>query len=151
MSEIKRIFNELESLYYGNAFHGPALKEILESVTAKQALAKPIANAHNIWELVLHIVGWNKVFLLGLEGKILDAPEDGDFPIINDTSEQAWQKTLIHLKENIDEMLEKISKLPDSNLNVNIPDKDYNLRFVIGGILNHIVYHSGQIALLKKA
>jgi uncharacterized damage-inducible protein DinB len=151
MSEIKRTIKELENLYYGNAFHGPALKEILEGVTATQALAKPISNGHNIWELVLHTVGWNKVFLLGLEGKILDQPEDGDFPIINDTSEQAWQKTLVQLKENIDEMLEKISNLSDSHLDVNIPDKDYNLRFVIGGILNHIVYHSGQIALLKKA
>ncbi len=151
MSEIKRIINELQSFYYGNAFHGPALKEILEGVTAKQALAKPIPNGHNIWELVLHIVGWNKVFLAGLEGRILDVPEDGDFPVINDTSEQAWQKTLVQLKENIDEMLEKISKLSDSHLDANVTGKDYNLRFVIRGILNHIVYHSGQIALLKKA
>ncbi|MBL8196640.1 MAG: DinB family protein [Blastocatellia bacterium] len=151
MSEIKTTFDELQSLYYGNAFHGPALKEILEGINATQALAKPIPNAHNIWELVLHILGWNKVFLLGLEGKILDVPEDGDFPIINDTSQQAWQKTLVQLKENIDEMLEKISKLSEAHLGVNIPGKDYNLRFVIGGIFNHIVYHSGQIALLKKA
>lgn len=151
MSEAKRFFNELKSIYYANAWHGPALKEVLEGITAPQALAKPIANGHSIWELVLHVTGWNGVFLLALEGKSASEPEQGDFPLINDTSEKAWQEVLAKLDQDYEKLLSKVSNLTDEQLNQKIVDKDYNLRLMLRGTINHNIYHTGQIALLKKA
>jgi len=151
MSEVKRFFNELQSIYYANAWHGPALKEVLAEVTAAKAKAKPIKDGHSIWELVLHINGWNKVFLLALAGKSASEPEQGDFPIINDTSEEAWQKVLAELDQDYKSLLSALSKLKDEQLNEQVIDKDYNLRLFLRGTINHNVYHTGQIALLKKA
>ncbi|KAF0247575.1 MAG: hypothetical protein FD167_3023 [bacterium] len=151
MSETKRFFNELKSIYYANAWHGPALKEVLTGITAAQAKAKPITEGHSIWELVLHISGWNSVFLLALEGKSVNEPEGGDFPIINDTSENAWQKVLAQLDQDYEKFLSAISSLRDERLNDKVVGKDYNFRLMLRGIINHDIYHTGQIALLKKA
>jgi uncharacterized damage-inducible protein DinB len=150
MSEAKRFFNELKSIYSGNAWHGPALKEVLDGVKASEAKLKAIENAHSIWEIVLHIRGWNNVFLSALEGKYLDSPEDGDFPEIVDTSEEAWKKVLSELDEDYEKLLIVISGLTEEALNKKIAGKDYNVRLWLRGTVNHNLYHTGQIALLKK-
>jgi uncharacterized damage-inducible protein DinB len=151
MSETKRFFSELKSIYYANAWHGPALKEVLAGVTAAQAATKPITNGHSIWELILHIIGWNGVFLLALAGKSVTAPEQGDFPAVNDTSEEAWQKLLGQLDQDYEKLLNAVSSLTEEQLNQKALGKDYNLRLMLRGTINHNIYHTGQIALLKKA
>jgi uncharacterized damage-inducible protein DinB len=150
MSESKRFLNELKSIYFSNAWHGPALKEVLNGITATQALLKPIANGHSIWELILHLIGWNEVFLAALEGKNLTEPEQGDFPVVTDTSEEAWQQLLAQLEQNYKKILNVVSNLTDQQLEQKLSGKDYNLRLMLRGTINHNIYHTGQIALLKK-
>lgn len=58
MSKSGQIADELRRAFYGEAWHGDSLFEILRGVTAAQAAARPITNAHSIWELVLHISAW---------------------------------------------------------------------------------------------
>ena len=53
------IVDELRRAFYGEAWHGDSLFEILRGVTAAQAAARPIKTAHSIWELVLHISAWD--------------------------------------------------------------------------------------------
>src|SRR5437764_6919973 len=55
MNEVERILDQLKRAFEGNAWHGPAVEEVLADVTAEQAAAKPIPDAHSIWELTLHI------------------------------------------------------------------------------------------------
>ena len=52
-SEAARIADQLRRAFDGEAWHGDSLFEILKGVSAKQAAARPVANAHSIWELVL--------------------------------------------------------------------------------------------------
>ncbi|HYV05863.1 MAG TPA: DinB family protein, partial [Blastocatellia bacterium] len=60
MSEIKRIRSQLRRAFEGEAWHGPSVMELLGDVTAEQAAAHPIAGAHSIWELALHIATWER-------------------------------------------------------------------------------------------
>ena len=50
MTEIERISNQLKRAFEGEAWHGPAVLQVLKEVTATQAAAKPIPKAHSIWE-----------------------------------------------------------------------------------------------------
>jgi hypothetical protein len=40
--------------------------------------------------------------------------------------------------------------MEESRLNEPVPGKDYDLRFMLTGAVQHAAYHGGQIALLKK-
>ena len=53
--ELKRLEEQLRRAHEGEAWHGPSLLEALAGVSAEQAAARPIAGAHSIWELVLHL------------------------------------------------------------------------------------------------
>jgi len=66
--EVRRIQRQLEHTFNGPAWHGPALLELLADVNAGKAAARPIAGAHSIWELVLHIAAWDKAVARRLAG-----------------------------------------------------------------------------------
>ena len=151
MSEIKEIINELKNIHDGNAWHGSSLKDALDGIKAEQAAVRPLKQAHSIWEIVAHIEGWEDVFLRRLEGQETSEPETGDFPVPAERSEKAWKEMLEKLKNTHRELLNVVEKLPDSILETKIAGKDYSYRFLLRETVNHKVYHSGQIALLKKA
>ena len=150
MSEIQTIIDELKSIHDGDAWHGPSLKEILSGVTAERAAAKPLANAHSIWELATHIAGWEDVFLRRLAGQQMNEPEDGDFPHVTDASEEAWRRTLARFDDTHRSLVEAIAGLTDERLREIVPGKDYTVEYMLRGLVRHHVYHAGQIALLKK-
>jgi uncharacterized damage-inducible protein DinB len=151
VSEIKEIINELKNIHDGNAWHGSSLKDALDGIKAEQAAVRPLKQAHSIWEIVAHIEGWEDVFLRRLEGQGTSEPETGDVPVPAEQSEKAWKETLEKLKNTHRELLNVVEKLPDSVLETKIAGKDYSYRFLLRETVNHKVYHSGQIALLKKA
>jgi|SRR5262245_24212806 len=150
MSNIQTIIDELKSIHDGDAWHGPSLKEILSGVNAEQASAKPLANAHSIWELILHISAWEGVFLRRLAGVQMNEPEEGDFPPVTDAGEEAWRRALTGFDETHRRLIEVVSALADERLSETVVGKDYTVEYMLRGIMRHHVYHAGQIALLKK-
>ena len=58
MRQAERIVDQMERAFRGSPWYGPAAQRVLGGVTAAQASARPIAGAHSIWELVLHMTGW---------------------------------------------------------------------------------------------
>jgi uncharacterized damage-inducible protein DinB len=150
MSEIQTIIDELKNIHDGDAWHGPSLKETLSGVSAEQAAAKPLANAHSIWELTLHVAAWEGVFMRRLAGLQMNEPEEGDFPAVTDASEEAWRRTLNRFDEGHRRLIEAVATLADERLSEIVPGKDYTVEYMLRGLLRHHVYHAGQIALLKK-
>jgi uncharacterized damage-inducible protein DinB len=150
-SEIGRIIDQLKRAFEGNAWHGPALFEILEDVDASAAARRPIQDAHTIWELTLHVAGWDGVVVRRLRGKEATLEGEENFPVVADASESAWEKALQVLRHNHDELLNELSTMPESRLSERVPGKDYDIYFMLHGAVQHALYHAGQIALLKKA
>lgn len=150
MSEITSIVDELRNIHDGDAWHGPSLKESLADVTPQQAAARPVDAAHSIWELVSHIKAWENVWRLRLEGHQATEPEEGDFPPVEEVSQQAWVHALAGLDAGHKRLLGAISELSDSALEETVLGAEYSIRFLLRGAIRHHVYHAGQIALLKK-
>jgi uncharacterized damage-inducible protein DinB len=150
MSQIEQIIHELKCAFDGEAWHGPALMEILDGVDAKTALARPIATAHTIWELVLHVTGWERVITRRLHGEKLVLSDAENFGHVTDTSETAWRNAIQNLRRTHKELIETVSALAEDKLNARVPGKPYDTRFMLHGAAQHAAYHGGQIALLKR-
>jgi uncharacterized damage-inducible protein DinB len=151
MSEISRIAQQLKLAYEGEAWHGPAVLEILSGVDARAAAARPIPNAHTIWELTLHISGWEDVIRRRLGGEACTLGDADNFPDVKDKSEAAWNKTVEALKLTNQELLKAMNGLPDSRLTDRVPGKNYDVYTMLHGAVQHALYHAGQIAILKRA
>lgn len=154
MAEIKRIVQQMKAAFNGKAWHGPALQEALTNVSAVQAAAKPIANAHSMWEIVLHISAWHKFVVKRLaEEEVITVTEEEDWPRVSDTSETAWQSALHALKQSHHDLCAATARLQDADLNkmVRSSDTDHSVYILLHGVVQHDLYHAGQIVLLRKA
>jgi uncharacterized damage-inducible protein DinB len=152
-SEAARIADQLRWAFDGEAWHGDSVFEILEGVTAAQAAARPIARAHTIWELVLHIAAWDDAVLRRLGGVAMEPSDAENFPPVTDASEAAWRKALAQVRRDHEKLVAAVASLPDSRLAAVVPGKEgahYTFYYMLHGVVQHELYHAGQIALLKK-
>jgi uncharacterized damage-inducible protein DinB len=158
MTEIDRVIDELQRAFSGDPWHGSPLLHILDGVSAEQAAAHPVRGAHSIWELVLHITGWKGEVRRRLSGAPASEPDEGDWPAVGDTTPERWARALEALRRANEQLIASIRELPEDKLFE--PTNDPRNRplgagvsyyVLLHGIVQHDVYHSGQIALLKRA
>jgi uncharacterized damage-inducible protein DinB len=153
MSEAARIADQLRRAFDGEAWHGDSVFEILKGVTAEQAAARPIAGAHTIWELVLHIAAWDGAVLRRMSGVAVTLSDAENFPPVTDASEAAWRTALAQVRKVHEELIAAVADLTDSRLYEKVPGKEgahYTFYYMLHGVVQHELYHAGQIALLKK-
>jgi uncharacterized damage-inducible protein DinB len=150
-SEAARIADQLRRAFYGTAWHGPAVLELVKDINAKTAVAKPLNDVHNIWELLLHIEAWDRAGLIRLSGKKCQLKGEKNFPPVTLSTDALWRETVVQVKGTHDELVETVAGLSESRLRDQVPGKPYDFYHMLHGIAQHELYHAGQIAILKKA
>lgn len=151
--ETVRIAQQMRFAQDGAAWHGPNLEEILKDISAEQAAAHPIAQAHSIWELVLHIIAWREYGSKMLAGEESDDPEKDmsmNFPATPAVNAANWQLAKEKLKESSVRLGAKIESYDEEKLEEQVPRKNYDFYKLMHGIVQHDLYHAGQLILLKK-
>jgi uncharacterized damage-inducible protein DinB len=158
MTEITRIVDQLEREHEGDPWHGSPLQAILEGIDATRAAARPLHGAHSIWELVLHMISWKNETARRLAGAVACMPAEGDWPDVGNPTEERWQQTLTRLEASHAGLVAAVKALPDARLYEPTNDTrsgplgtGVSYYVLLHGIVQHDVYHAGQIALLKKA
>lgn len=150
MKQSERIEEQLRCVFEKNAWHGPALMELLSDIDSKKAFNKPIKSAHSIFEIVDHVTTWIITVRRRLEGENYNPNSDEDWKEFIDKNKKGWKDTIEWLERNYNELRKTILLLEDSQLDELAVGKEYSKYFMIHGGIQHITYHAGQIALLKK-
>jgi uncharacterized damage-inducible protein DinB len=151
MREIERITDQLERAFEGEAWHGPSVLENIEGISSQQAAARPFDGIHSIWEIVLHIAAWERAVLRRLNGDRAQLPAEEDWPMVTATSDEAWEQTRQALKQGHDDLRSTIAGLDELRLDQPIIEGLASVYVTLHGIVQHDLYHAGQIAILKKA
>ena len=151
MTEVERILDQMDRAFSGDAWHGPSLMALLEGVSAENASVHSIRGAHSIWELVNHIAAWHRIVHQRLSGELVEPTSEMDWPPVWDASEVAWQRALGSLAEGRARLRRVVEGLRDDLLQ-DKPAGNSDSRYItLHGVVQHDLYHAGQIAVLKKA
>lgn len=152
MSDATTISAMLKSTSHGPAWHGPSVLEALEGVSAAQATLKPLADAHSIWEILLHMNAWQDHVLNvvgGADGAALQGDADWP-PVPAERAEDAWETAQRHFEGGGQEIRELIMHFDDARMHETVPGREFPMKVFLHGIVHHNLYHCGQIAILKK-
>lgn len=150
MSEVHRIAKQLQRTFQGRAFHGPTIEEALEGVSAKTAAAKTPGGAHNIWQIVLHVTFWQDTVRRWLQGEAVRPGPGDDWPEVRDKSEDSWQLAQRDLRRSNEQLRDEVMLLDEARLEEPIFEGMSKTYVAVHGILQHNIYHAGQVSLLKK-
>ena len=151
MNEIQQLLQRYDQTLSGDAWYGYPVWTILQGIDAQCAAAQLIPGTHTIWQLVMHMEFWERVAVRRFSGRVAPDEEDpGNFPATPAPDEAEWQKTLERLRLSNREFRQAIAQLEPSALDKNTPGSDRTFRYELVGVIEHHIYHVGQIALLKK-
>lgn len=148
-----KLQQELEKVLSGRPWYGSSIYEILDKVTFETAYEKPGNGAHNIAEIILHMLSWTEEVIDRMNEKPASLPLSGDWPETGDADEQKWKLWIDDLKLVNVNLIKAIQDFPEEKWNEPIIDDRGDRPVVtyqemIYGFIQHQVYHAGQIAIL---
>jgi uncharacterized damage-inducible protein DinB len=148
MREIERILDQLNRAYGGEAWHGPALRQLLEDVTEEEAKAYPLGGAHSIFELAKHIGVTMDLVSTRLAGTPRELTTEEDW---SDVTGASWPAALEELDHAESRVCDAVARLTPEDLDRKVVGRDYTTYVMLHGLVQHNLYHAGQIAILKNA
>ncbi len=153
MTEQQHLADTIRRACDGDAWHGPALAEVLADVNSTAARARK-ENTHSIWELTLHVTAWFDIVRRRMEGEVLGdhnlTASDDWPPLPTDLGDGKWEKTREALFVAGHQLAKSVEDFPSSKLDEQVASKDYPYAVMLHGAAQHALYHAGQIAMLKK-
>ncbi len=156
-TETARLSDQLERTWKGDAWHGPTLSELTSGLTATQAATPHLEDAHSIWEIVLHLTGWMREVDRRMAGGEPGEPQGGDWPDIGAVTEERWQAARDDLGRTVGALASRIRAFSDERLGERVGKQrdpamgtGQTYYVMLHGVVQHNLYHGGQIALLKK-
>ncbi|HET7604175.1 MAG TPA: DinB family protein [Gemmatimonadales bacterium] len=143
---VDRIRDQFQRAWDGDAWHGPTLTELLESISSEMSRWRPPAGAHSIQELTSHITFWLDAAHRRLNGETyLPTSGDWDVPTAED-----WDGTVARLRDTYRSLVDAIAATPASRLRDPVAGKPYDVYVLLHGVLQHTLYHAGQIAMMRR-
>jgi hypothetical protein len=142
------------------AWYGPAIGELLAEITPEMATTKPVGSiasdanresavpgGHTIAELLQHLLLWNE--------RIRKTSERCPMPKWEAEKEWAeaaipWNELVTCWNRSRDLLEERMRNFPEADLGKQTPGRTYPYEFMLNGIVQHTVWHGGQIAMVRS-
>lgn len=143
---------QFSAVYDGQPWYGDSICQILESMTPTNAFWKPTEDAHSIAQITSHMIYWRQALIKRLDGDIANKPSmksEDNWKSNEQLKRMGWKGLKKSLEESQSHLLSLLTKQKDSILKSKYSDTA-TFQDLITGILQHDLYHTGQIAYLKN-
>ena len=150
--EVQSIIRNLNNTLNGEPWFGRALYPILEEVDASIVYKKPNGSEHSLIELLYHMITWASFCLLQLKNaspEELKETESRDWRE-TDPKIHTWKKGMEELNEIHHQIVSILETKNDDLLAQMVTGRKFNYRFMLNGLIQHNIYHLGQVAYVKK-
>ncbi|MDP4263652.1 MAG: DinB family protein [Bacteroidota bacterium] len=151
--EIQSIIRNLQNVNSGEPWYGRPVYKMLEETDPSIVYKKPNADSHSLIELLYHMLTWAEFTLKRMEGDKEQDPaasEKMDWRDI-DPAIHTWEKGLKEFKRIHKDIVTLLETKDDEFLKEIVDHRKYNFRFLLNGLIQHNIYHTGQIAYLAKS
>jgi uncharacterized damage-inducible protein DinB len=158
-TKTQSIIRNLQSILGGEPWFGRAVFPILEEVDEAKVYTNPACPAgrpngteHSLIELLYHMITWAEFSLKQSESASPDEikeVENRDWRKI-DPDIHTWKNGMEQLKKIHEQIISILETKDDAFLSEKVEQRTFNYRFMLSGLIQHNIYHLGQIACLKK-
>ena len=150
-NELKMYAAQLNENFSGEPWFGRNIQAILKEINEDIASQK-LNGQHSILELLYHMINWRLFTINRLEKStaMVKSFEENDWQVLDHQDISLWQKGIDQLNDTQQRLLNLINTMKDEDLQSPVHERDYENRTLINGIIQHDIYHLGQIAYIKK-
>lgn len=152
-NKLQDISKRLNQVFQDDPWYGESIMDVLENLNIDDVNKIPREDFNSIARIVLHMITWREFAIKSFQGDDsfnVQQNDANDWKEITITTEQEWESLLRKLKETQSNILSILQASQDSILNQKVPTRTYSIEYLLEGIIQHDVYHLGQITLVKK-
>lgn len=150
MTAIENLILDFKAFYNDNPWFGDSYLDVIADISPAEALATP-PNQHSISVLLWHMVKWRKALTERLLGNMdfqANVSDADNWPAGFDQTAETWEAAKAAFAEQQKILVDELSKRDEAFL-----DTDFvtgrTFRRLVGGVLQHDIYHLGQVAMVK--
>ena len=153
---LKVISTQMHNVHYGQNWFGQSYQIKLRDLDPEQYFIRPYPEVHSVAELIAHGTAWRTDVILKIKtgkGELTEANE-ADWPEINSLQKKGWEKIHRDYTESVDGLIQLLNDKDDSLLDTMYHDPEFDgefpYSFTIYGILQHDLYHLGQLGIVIR-
>ena len=150
MTETERVLHQHDLVMHGDAWHGDSIREMLDDISPQAAAPRARPGSHTIWEIVMHMTFWEGVATKRLNGQRAGLDEALNFPATPQPTASSWQKTRDEFYASNELFRQALARVEPARLDELSPAGKRTMYEEAHGVIQHHVYHAGQIALLLR-
>jgi uncharacterized damage-inducible protein DinB len=145
MNQTQRIADSYRAATLKDAWYAPSLAQVLPQISPELATTPPVPGAHSISALLQHLLLWNE--------RVRNTSDSHPLPRWQAEQEWAeppipWNELVASWNQSRDALEERIRNFPLEDLPKPVPGRDYSYEKLLEGIVQHTIYHAGQIAMV---
>ena len=149
---IKKYILQLQQAYYGDNWIDEDFEKKLRDINEENAFIKPDGYIHSIAEVVSHIIEWRKELIerlqFGRHAKLTMGSEN-NWRSNESLKKGGWAYLREHLDNTQKDLIALIETKDDSFLDSKWSG-EYDYDYLVVGLIQHDIYHLGQIGLIYK-
>lgn len=150
--ELQSIISNLERVNTGEPWYGRPVYEILAEIDPAIVYKKPNDDSHSLIDLLYHMITWADFTLNSIKpdkNKNMESFEKLDWREINPTI-HTWENGLKSFRNIHKQIVDSLKEKDDDFLKEIVEYRKYNFRFLLNGLIQHNIYHIGQVVYVKK-
>ena len=151
---IDQLIEEYTEVFEGSPWYGESIQKTLKSIPYELVNEKRSPQEHSIADICLHMLNWRKFVIEKIKGHetfdiVLNTNADWEAEVFLE-SPQAWQKLQDALQASQLALVTLLRSKPEEWLEQQVAGKEYHNLYMLRGIMQHDIYHLGQIRLIKR-
>ena len=151
-SRIRGYIRQLQQGYYGGNWLDEDFEKKLKLVNEENAFIKPDGHIHSIAEVTSHILEWRKELIERLSsgrGAVLQMESANNWYSNDFLKLNGWAMLKAGLDASQQELILLLENKDDTFLENKCSD-DMSYEWLLAGLIEHDIYHLGQIGLIYK-
>jgi len=147
MTRTQQIADAYRAVTVKDAWYGPSLAELLAQTSPQLATTPPAPGAHSIAQLLQHLLLWNE--------RVRNTSDTTRLPPWQAEKEWAeppipWNDLVARWNQSRDLLEARLRNFPVEDLSKEVPGRGYPYETMLDGIVQHTIWHAGQIAMISS-
>lgn len=149
---ITHYIGQLEKAMSGDVWIDETFEKKLRDVGEHNAFTRPLPNVHSVAEVISHLLEWRISILSNLRGgtRTITSSSPATWRTNDELSKIGWQSLLAAFNKSQEEIVDALRHREDDFLEQIAKGESHDIRYYVDGLLQHDMYHLGQIGLIIK-
>ena len=144
--------NHFKEVYDGTPWYGDSIVSKLNDLTEALAFTRPREDVHSIAEVVAHMTYWRQSLISRLNhdtsfNAAVESEDNWTDPAV--LRLEGWETVRKNFEAAQQIVVAVLSRQDDAILATEYA-KGYTFDYLIQGVIDHDIYHLGQIGLIRK-